>query len=102
VSASVGHCCAGWGAGRWRLCCERRFAGVPDSEMLRARSAPADAAAQERAAVALATLLKGSSQDSVRECSGVAALVGLLAPGGSAAVHEQAAAALYNLCIRTH
>jgi len=36
--------------------------------------------------------------DSVRECGGVAALVHLLAPGSSAAVHEQAAAALSKLC----
>jgi hypothetical protein len=35
----------------------------------------------------------------VRGCGGVAALVGLLAPGGSAFEHEWAAAALGHLCI---
>jgi len=34
----------------------------------------------------------------VRECGGVAALVRLLAPGGSAALHAYAARALRNLC----
>jgi len=48
--------------------------------------------------VALAALLKVSGQDSVIECGGVAALVGLLAPGWTSAVHEQAAAALRSVC----
>jgi len=34
---------------------------------------------------------------SVRECGGVAALAGLLAPGGSAATHDRAAGALVSL-----
>jgi len=38
------------------------------------------------------------NQDSVRECGGVAALVALLAPGGSAGVHARAAAALGHQC----
>jgi len=36
---------------------------------------------------------------SVRECGGITALVALLAPGGSAAVHEQVTALLQRLCI---
>ena len=53
-----------------------------------------------RPAHALARLCMRNSgnKDYVRECGGIAALVGLLAPSGSAAVHEQAAAALANLC----
>ena len=74
------------------------FLGVPDYKMSRARTPPAKDAAQERHAVALATLLKDSSQDSVIAGGGVAALVALLAPGWTEAVHEQAAAALRNLC----
>ncbi len=59
--------------------------GVPDSELPGARRAPAKAAAQERAAVALATLLKDNSQDSVmgragarRRWSGCWRLAGLM------------------------
>ena len=40
----------------------------------------------------------GQTNDSVRERGDVAALVGLLAPGGSAAQQEQAAVALH-LCV---
>ena len=49
--------------------------------------------------MALATLLKGDSQDSIA-CGGAAALVGVLAPSWTDAVHEQAAAALWNLCVK--
>jgi len=49
--------------------------------------------------VALATLLKGDNQGSIA-CGGVAALVGLLAPSWTDAVHEQAAAALWDLCAK--
>jgi len=38
-----------------------------------------------------------ASKDSIRECGGVAALVGLLAPACPAAVHEMAAGALVML-----
>ena len=38
------------------------------------------------------------NQDSVRECGGIAALVALLAPGSSSALHELAAGALCVVC----
>ena len=52
--------------------------------------------------MALATLCRNNTQDSdsVSASGGVAALVGLLVPGGTDVVREQAAAALCSLCLK--
>jgi len=39
------------------------------------------------------------NRDYVRQCGGIAALVGLLAPGGAAGVHHEAILALDCLCL---
>jgi len=54
----------------------------------------------EQAAAALSKLCWDDRRNrvSVRECGGIAALVGLLAPGMTDAVHQEAAAALRSVC----
>ncbi len=88
-------------AGGRPCCCARGVCRCTCTRVSKPGMASEDAAAQERAARALATSSEGTGQpnNSVRDCGGVAALVALLAPGGSAAEQEQAAVALNKLCV---
>ncbi len=100
MSHGLARCCGG-AQPRWPY--RRPAAGRPGTVLsplvgLLAPSGPAGL--QWEAAAALWDLCIGNTltQDSVRECGGIAALVALLAPGRSAGMQRLAAGALATIC----